>query len=69
VDQQFVRNMPLNGRSFQSLIALTPGVVFTSQQIGEGQFGVNGQRSNANYFMVDGVSANFGAIAAGNGLG
>jgi hypothetical protein len=33
VDQQFVRNMPLNGRSFQSLIALTPGVVFTSQQI------------------------------------
>ncbi len=29
VDQQFVQNMPLNGRSFQSLIALTPGVVFT----------------------------------------
>ena len=28
VDQHFVDNMPLNGRSFQSLIALTPGVVF-----------------------------------------
>jgi hypothetical protein len=26
VNQQFVQNMPLNGRSFQSLIALTPGV-------------------------------------------
>src|SRR5580658_9131389 len=31
VDQQFVENMPLNGRSFQSLIALAPGIVFTSQ--------------------------------------
>jgi len=38
VDQQFVHNMPLNGRSFQSLIALTPGVVFTSQNLGQGQF-------------------------------
>jgi outer membrane receptor protein involved in Fe transport len=60
VDQQFVRNMPLNGRSFQSLIALTPGIVFTSQNLGQGQFTANGQRSDANYFMVDGVSANFG---------
>jgi hypothetical protein len=60
VDNQFVQNMPLNGRSFQSLIALTPGVVFISSDIGEGQFSVNGQRSNTNYFMVDGVSANFG---------
>jgi len=61
VDDQFVQNMPLNGRSFQSLIALVPGVVFTSQNEGAGQFSVNGQRSDANYFMVDGVSANFGS--------
>ena len=67
VDERFVRNMPLNGRSFQSLIALTPGVVFTSQNLGQGQFSANGQRSNANYFMVDGVSANFGTTI--NGLG
>jgi hypothetical protein len=63
VDQQFVDNMPLNGRSFQSLIALTPGVVFISQDLGQGQFSVNGQRSDASYFMVDGVSANFGATS------
>jgi len=67
VDRQFVKNMPLNGRSFQSLIALTPGVVFTSQNLGDGQFSTNGQRSNANYFMVDGVSANFGVRVSGLG--
>jgi hypothetical protein len=60
VNQQFVDNMPLNGRSFQSLISAAPGVVFTSTQLGPGQFSINGQRSDANYFMVDGVSANFG---------
>jgi Carboxypeptidase regulatory-like domain len=65
VDDQFVQNMPLNGRSFQPLIALTPGIVFTSQQLGQGQFSSNGQRSNANYFMVDGVSANFGVTIGG----
>ena len=61
VDQQFVENMPLNGRSFQSLISLTPGVVYVSGNGGAGEFSVNGQRSDANYFMVDGVSANFGS--------
>src|SRR5579862_8716450 len=66
VDDQFVQNMPLNGRSFQSLIALAPGVVFTASSEGQGQFSVNGQRSDANYFMVDGVSANFGSAPLSN---
>lgn len=62
VDQEFVSNMPLNGRSFQSLIHLSPGVVVTrSTGAAPGQFIVNGQRNNANYIMVDGVSANFAA--------
>lgn len=61
VDRQFVSNIPLNGRSFQSLIALTPGVVITKTSSGNiGQFSVNGQRASANYFTVDGVSANIG---------
>jgi outer membrane receptor protein involved in Fe transport len=61
VNDQFVQNMPLNGRSFQSLIYLTPGVALTtSYQDAPGQFSVNGQRNNANYFMIDGVSATFG---------
>src|SRR5215216_129629 len=62
IDRQFVGNLPLNGRSFQSLIALSPGVVVTAAtSFNRGQFSVNGQRANANYFTVDGVSANIGA--------
>jgi hypothetical protein len=62
VDRQFVENLPLNGRTFQSLISLTPGVVVTGTNGQEqGQFSVNGQRANTNYFTVDGVSANIGS--------
>jgi len=62
VDNRFVENLPLNGRSFSSLLDLTPGIVLTSTAAyyEQGQFSVNGQRPNANYFMVDGVSANLG---------
>ncbi len=30
---------------------------------------MNGQRDNANYFMVDGVSANVSAVPVNNGIG
>jgi hypothetical protein len=60
VDRRFVENMPLNGRSFQALIALTPGSIATPANFDDpGQFSVNGQRTDTNYFTVDGVSANF----------
>jgi len=69
IDRQFVENMPLNGRSFQSLILLTPGVVpVASSQQNSGQFSVNGQRSTTNYFSVDGVSANIGIGGFSAGL-
>lgn len=66
VDHQFVENLPLNGRSFNALIELTPGTVLSKATYPEqGQFSVNGQRPNANYFTVDGVGANVGV---GNGV-
>src|SRR6266852_3605129 len=72
VDRQFAENLPLNGRSFQSLIQLTPGVVLTGNNgVDTGQFSINGQRANSNYWMVDGVSANIGISASasvGSGL-
>jgi hypothetical protein len=72
IDRKFVQNIPLNGRSFQDLISMTPGVVTqtpqnTSQFTGyAGDFSVNGQRTESNYYTVDGVSGN---INAGDGLG
>jgi len=66
IGNRFVENMPLNGRSFSSLIDLSPGVVLApNNQSEQGQFSVNGQRPDANYFMVDGVSANLGTAGAG----
>lgn len=64
IDRQFVQNIPLNGRSFQDLISLTPGVVTQSPQTQyqvpgqNGDFSVNGQRTESNYYTVDGVSGN-----------
>jgi hypothetical protein len=70
IDNRFVENMPLNGRSFSSLIDLTPGVVLVpSNFFEEGQFSVSGQRPDANYFMVDGVSANLGTPDSSFGQG
>src|SRR5205807_774896 len=70
IGNRFVENLPLNGRSFSSVIDLTPGVVLIPTNFNEqGQFSVNGQRPDANYFMVDGVSANLGAAGNGDLLG
>ena len=67
VERQFVENMPLNGRSFQALIALTPGnVTAKTYYTNSGQFSVNGQRTDANYFSIDGVSANVGITQGSN---
>jgi len=57
VNREFIENMPLSGRTLQSLFDLTPGVL-RSAGIEGGQFVVNGQRADANYFLVDGVGAN-----------
>jgi len=62
VDHEFVADIPLNGRSFQSLILLAPGVTAVPNALvnSQGEFSINGQRTEANYYTVDGVSANTG---------
>lgn len=74
IDRQFVANLPLNGRSFNTLLQLTPGVVIApSSATSPGQFSISGQRTSANDFTVDGVSANFGvaptAVLGASGTG
>lgn len=71
IDRAFVDNIPLNGRSIQDLIALTPGIV-TPLNGYEGDFTVNGQRTESNNYIVDGVTANTGLTlpgTAGPGVG
>jgi hypothetical protein len=57
VDRELTDNMPLNGRSFQNLVTLAPGVSLSNAQNSNGQFVVNGLRASANSFSVDGVNA------------
>jgi len=71
IDRNFVANMPLNGRSFQDLISMTPGIVTQSPQAGStvadvGDFSVNGQRTESNYYTIDGVTGN---VTSGTGIG
>ena len=62
VDSNLVQNLPLNGRSFQDLIAMTPGSVSVSPQLPRGSgFSVNGQPADTNTYLVDGISANYGS--------
>ena len=66
IDRTFVANIPLNGRSFQDLISMTPGVsTETPQAFGagyrsQGDFSVNGQQPDTNSYTIDGVSADIG---------
>ena len=71
VDSELIRDLPANNRSFQTLIELAPGASFQPPFRFAGSSGgeptslnVNGQRDTANYFTVDGVSAN---VAMGSG--
>lgn len=69
VNQSFeakkIAELPLNGRNFQSLLTLVPGVQPSNAQVGvfdnpQGtQFlQVNGQNNSANNFQIDGVDNN-----------
>jgi hypothetical protein len=65
IDRKLIDTVPLNGRSLQDLVLLTPGVVTQSPQAAtlngsqtQGDFSVNGQRAESNSFFVDDVAAN-----------
>src|SRR5258708_40068834 len=64
IDREFVSNLPLNGRSFNTLLQLTPGVVIAAAEgnINLSGFSIGGNRTDANNFLIDGVSANFGVL-------
>src|SRR5581483_10617883 len=60
-----VKNVPVNGRDYQKLIYLSPGVSGSPDQITDspGSFGVfsmNGARGRSNNFLLDGTDMNGG---------
>ena len=66
VDQDFIRNLPVNGRNADTLVLMAPGVTSTAGVRGPGGgFNANGLRSNTNYFTLDGVSLNMPAGGGG----
>lgn len=67
IDSKFVRNIPLNGRSFQSLILLTPGIVTPTPQgnYASGSYVVNGLPSDGSSATLDGASASTTNAPAG----
>jgi hypothetical protein len=60
VGNQAVTEMPLNGRSFTSLLQLVPGSVATgnSFQATGSNYQISGNRSGSNMFQLDGVYNN-----------
>ncbi|MDR3703648.1 MAG: carboxypeptidase regulatory-like domain-containing protein [Candidatus Sulfopaludibacter sp.] len=65
-EHEEIDRLPLNGGGLLGLLEMVPGTNVTPATRGEaGQFTTNGQRPNANYFTVDGVSANNGITAGG----
>jgi hypothetical protein len=59
IDQKLISELPLNGRSLDTLFLLTPGVVPTGNANTDGgAYSVNGQRASGNQLTVDGVSGN-----------
>jgi len=65
VGEQAIKNLPLNGRSYDLLLPLNPGIVnFTSQKTGgagisnsttANNFAVSGNRPQQNLFLLNGV--------------
>jgi carboxypeptidase family protein len=66
VSYEYSKDLPLNARDVNSVALMTPGVLNVPSGPGGGGLNVNGLRSNANYYTLDGVSAN---ISAGGGRG
>src|SRR6266705_3523855 len=69
ISEQQIKELPLNGRSFDQLLAINVGVVNNTSNMGTGAypgFSVAGHRTEANRFLINGVDWIGGNAAANN---
>src|SRR5580704_3057588 len=66
VSNEAVNSLPLNGRNFQRLLQLRPGVV-TTPGAGTGQTSTNGRRVGNDVLVVEGIPQ-FTGTGSGNGV-
>jgi hypothetical protein len=67
LDQNYIQDLPDNGRNAESLIFMAPGIVPATD--GSGGFDANGLRSTTNYYTLDGVSLNQSPSGGGTPFG
>ena len=67
LEQNYVQDLPDNGRNAESLIFLAPGIAPAAD--GSGGFDANGLRSTMNYYTLDGVSLNQSPSGGGTPFG
>ena len=63
--QNYVKDLPINGRDYTKLIFLNPGVAGSPDQITDspgsfGEFSMNGARGRSNNYLLDGTDMNDG---------
>jgi hypothetical protein len=63
IENKLAIDLPLNGRDFGKLVALTPGVTVEGSGVagtekGFGQFNINGNRDRSNNYLLDGTDNN-----------
>lgn len=66
VEEDYLRHLPVNGRSITGLLQMAPGITTGTGPAGE--INSNGLRSNTNYYSLDGLSLG-GGMPVGGGAG
>ena len=67
IDEQQIKELPLNGRDFQNLVFLAPGASRTASGTGQGSgVSAGGARPTDNNYLIDGGDANDPRVPSGS---
>jgi hypothetical protein len=67
IDEQKIKELPLNGRDFQNLVFLAPGASRTASGTGQGSgVSAGGARPTDNNYLIDGGDANDPRVPSGS---